>query len=174
MASDNKGLIALLCVLGAVIVGLVVGIVIIMNTGNGGGNDEEDNNDNTDETVMMTSAPTEMDVISMYGEELLTQKTEESFEAAMQYFDEKSQEAVDNDAYFGVESVRAYLLLENDYLLEAVTFLDKVQEDRLDDIGLYTLYGYYNFAYKKLDNEAKANEYREKADLIKVNSRFEI
>ena len=74
MASDNKGLIALLCVLGAVIVGLVVGIVIIMNTGNGGGNDEEDNNDNTDETVMMTSAPTEMDVISMYGEELLTQR----------------------------------------------------------------------------------------------------
>lgn len=174
MESNNKGLIALLCVLGVVIVGLVVGIVIVMNTGNGGSNDEEDNNANADETVMMTSAPTEIDVISTYGEGLLTQKTEESFEAAMQYFDEKSQEAVDGGAYFDVESIRVYLLIENDYLSEAAVFLDKIQEDRLNDAQLYTIYGYYNLVYERLGDEAKANEYQEKKDLIKANSRFEI
>lgn len=171
MESSNKGLVALLCVLGIVIIGLVVGIVVSMNMKSE--NSEIENSD-TDEIVSMTNAPTEIDVMSTYGEELLTQKTAESFDLAMQYFDEKSQGAIDDDVYFNTESVRAYLLIENDYSSEAINFLDNIQVDRLSDSQTYTVYGYYRSAYRKMGSEAKANEYQEKMDLIKANSRSEI
>ena len=173
-SGDNGGLIALLIGLGVVVVALGIVIWLIVGgkaQGPGGGNTEDDTND---ETTIMTNAPTEVDVMSTYGEELLTQKTEESLDLAMQYYDEKSQGATDDDAYFDVESVRISLLVENGYTPEAINYLDKVQKDRLNDVQLYTIYGYYRIAYRGLGDEIQANEYQSKMDSIKANSRYEV
>lgn len=172
---DNGGLIALLIGLGVVVVALGIVIWLIVGgkaQGPGGGGNNEGNVG--DKTTIMTNVPTEVDVMSTYGEDLLAQRTEESLDLTMQYFDEKSQGATDDDAYFDVESVRISLLIENDYTLEAIKYLDKVQKDRLNDVKLYTIYGYYRIAYRGLGDETQANEYQSKMDAIKANSRYEV
>ena len=168
--TSNKSLIILLSILSVLIIGLTVGIILVrtLNTNN---NDDEDATN--DGVVLQTNPPEEIDIISTEGQEILSQDTADSLGSAMQYFDEKSAAAADTETYFMVESVRAYLLLENNYPSEAILYLDKVQQDNFDEPKIYTIYSYYQSAYNGLGEEAKAAEYQSKMDTIIDNAKLQ-
>lgn len=144
-------------ILGVCILGLIGGIVWV----GVGRNDDDEVLLDEDVVEAEESVAT---VMYANGNNEIKKGTGESFELSMQYYDELSAAATNNEEYYLVESTRVSVLLENGYEETSILYLDNIDESRLNIAQLQTIYKYYSVAYADMGEMPKSDYYKKKSD----------
>lgn len=152
---NNTKYFFILAALLLIVVGLVVAIDIVNNRNSMDGNGEglpSENELSFEE--MINSTATEM----LYANN--------SVENIMKYFDDKIAEEKDKEKAFWIDSVRINYLIKNNYLELAISYLDIITNESLNDEQTWTIYNYYQTAYNALGDNQKSAEYADRAEVL--------
>lgn len=164
-----KGLGIILVVLSLVIIGLIIWIIVVKTNENPNKYIEEyewamENSMSIDGPSGGSEYPPRNppDLASTtYSEAaaLIDSQAPNAYADAMQLFDKAAASASAQDEIFYIESIRINLLLDYGYYSESIPYIDKISDGASGPNEQYTIYAFYEEAYKGLGDTEASKQY---------------